>query len=272
MGRIIYQKAYSALALCVYLTSHYTLATPVTLLHIESNNPKVASPKSTIQKRQVQPPSSGIWIQPGSCKDQDQIALENAILDASYLAGAGLHAASNFSNPPFSYFFKDDPATANAVASVYNGVQSAQTGGGPLIIASCEDTEHVCEEGPLAYAAQYNHFQNKPPTIVFCPESLTLPRNPTPCTQNPGGDSLGSVMLHEMSHIWSISGTDKVQDVTGESAHDVNNALVNGVDTTTDAQAFALLGSWAWDMGLGGPPWNEQITCLDRFSQGQFDV
>lgn len=79
-------------------------------------------------------------------------------------------------------------------------------------------------------------------------------------------------MLHEMSHIHSISGPElHVSDTTGDTARDVNDALDDGTDTTLDANSYAYLGSWAWDLGLGGPPWNQQKTCLGKFRRGNFD-
>ena len=82
-------------------------------------------------------------------------------------------------------------------------------------------------------------------------------------------------MLHEMVHVPSISGSgleiDDIESV-GESPRNMNEALDAGVDTTTDADAYAHLGSFAWDMGLGGPPWNQQTTCLQNFPRGNFDM
>jgi len=56
----------------------------------------------------------------------------------------------------------------------------------------------------------------------------------------------------------------------GGAAQNVGDAVKAGRDTTTDASAYAFLGSWAWDLGLGGPPWNQQKVCLERFSTGYF--
>ena len=79
-------------------------------------------------------------------------------------------------------------------------------------------------------------------------------------------------MLHELTHVNSIAGFDEgdgIFDFTGETARQVNDGLDDGVDTTRDANAYAHLGSWAWDLGLGGVGWN---TCLERFPLGQFDL
>ncbi len=48
--------------------------------------------------------------------------------------------------------------------------------------------------------------------------------------------------------------------------------MIDGVDTTKISDAYAHLGSWSWDMGLGGPPWNEQKICKRNFWRGQFDL
>ena len=214
-----------------------------------------------------------VTVSSGECT-QDQIAtLNTAILDASYLAGAALNAAANFTELPFRYFFKGDLQTANTVAGVYRRVQYSQRGGGNLIWVACRDILNSCESGSLINPAYIAQGTTAAPVIVFCPAGLALSRNPVPCTQTPGAISLGWVMLHEMIHAASISGPDlEIYDTTGETPRDVQDALNDGKDTTLDASSYAHLGTWAWDMGLGGPPWNQRMTCLQNFPKGQFDL
>lgn len=227
---------------------------------------------SHFEKRQWT--SRGTTVIPGKCTGDSLTAVKTSILDASYLAGAGLNAAANFTELPFRYFFKGDIATSNTVAGVYNRVISSQLGNGELVGVTCEDVFNRCSTGAIVnpgYAAQ---TPGRAPIIVICPFAFTLPRNPTPCsTKKPGTISLGYLMLHEMTHIASISGPDlDIKDRTGETARDVQDHLDDGGDTTLDANAYAYLGSWSWDMGLGGPPWNQQLTCLENFKTGQFDA
>lgn len=187
--------------------------------------------------------SRGIQIIPGKCTGDQLTAMQNAILDASYLAGAGLNAAASFTSLPFTYFFAGNQDTANSVAGVLQRVQQAQSGSGRLIGATCEDVYSRC--GPLrsgrngdtgiAYSAQLKG-SGRAPIIVFCPTAFLLPRNPVPCTADPGTQTLGGLMLHEMTHIYEIAGPDlDIQDLTIDTARSINQAVISGQDMTLDA-------------------------------------
>ena len=64
-------------------------------------------------------------------------------------------------------------------------------------------------------------------------------------------------MLHTMVTTHTISAPPKeIVETESETARSVQEALRNGKDTTRIADAYAHLGSWSWDMGLGGPPWD----------------
>ena len=271
------------LALYIYFCPHAASATPAKRSPVASldildqyedfrkrSPSNVGESVPASQKRGTKTPSSGLFIYPGTCGTQDQATLETAIGDAGLLAGAGLNAAANFSEMPFRYFFKDDAATANIVGGVLQRVQQAVSGQGPRIIATCWDKYKYCKTGDLVAGAYVVQERGHAPVVVFC--LFSLRRNPTPCTQRPGAISLGSQMLHELTHIDSISGFaegDGILDISGETAREVNDDLDDGVDTTRDANAYAHLGSWAWDLGLGGPGWK---SCLNRFPLGQFDL
>ncbi len=215
----------------------------------------------------------GTFIIPGKCTGNNLDAVQNALLDASYLAGAGIVAAQTFTELPFRYFFKGDLPTANTVAGVLDRVQQHFLGNGPLIGITCEDVYNNCVTGAtntFAYAAQTPGGTN-PPLIVMCPIGLQLARNPPACsTTKPGSLSLGWLMLHELTHIHSISGTLNIGDTTGESARDVQDHLDDGGDTTLDANAYAYLGSWSWDEGLS--PAIKVTSCLVNFKTGNFDL
>lgn len=62
-----------------------------------------------------------------------------------------------------------------------------------------------------------------------------------------------------------------IEDVTGRSPRDVQDALKAGVKTTEDANAYAHLGSMAWDLGLGGKAGSGRGSCLGDFERADFD-
>lgn len=214
----------------------------------------------------------GLQLLPGGCTGSQLSAMETAILDAGLLVNAALNAASNFTQVPFNYFFKSDIQTANIVAGVLRRVQSALQGKGDLVNVTCTDTYRQCrvsvEHLILGYTA---HIE--PPLIVLCALALSLPRNPKPCTDSsPGTVSLSSILLHEMTHVRHISGPGlTINDVTGRTPRDVQNALEAGVNTTEDANAYSYLGSMAWDLGLGGKPESKRVTCLGNFERADLD-
>lgn len=192
----------------------------------------------------------------GGCDAAGLQTMSNAIFQAGLLAQAGLNAAANFSAPPFSFFFKPDPATANKVASVLTAALNSANGNGDLTAVSCVDTvvtPNYCaiHTDNAAYVATSNglHF----PTIVVCPDSMGWPLNGVPCqpTVKPGVISIGWLMLHEMVHVADPA----IGDAEGYSARAVRVNLLKGIDSTKDANAYAYLGSFAWDLGLGGPPY-----------------
>ncbi|KAI9880212.1 MAG: hypothetical protein M1830_004798 [Pleopsidium flavum] len=239
---------------------------------------KLPVPIEPARMKKRQSRAGGIALAPNhQCSVADAAKLSTAILHASYLAGAALNAASSFGDIPFNYFFPANTATVSKVAGVLTRVQQSQQGQGQVIRVTCNDFAEHCvdQRGPKgqvtpAYAAQARGYH---PTIVFCPAGLTLPVNPPPCSQPPGTVSIGWIMLHEMVHIQSISGPVlDIFDETGQLASSVGNAVKAGQDTTTDANAYSYLGTWSWDLGLGGQPWNQKQTCLERFSTGNFNA
>ena len=227
------------IAACCYIL-HLTCAHPTEIRGGVARQP--------LEERQA--PQGGITIMPGKCSGGALTAMQNAILDSSYLAGAGLATASNFTADPFAYFFKSDISTANTVADIFHRVQERQLGQGGPIQATCEDVYNQCgtfndREMEMAYAA-IGSDPSIAPIIVFCPWTLTMARNPIPCTQNPGAGafSLGALMLHEIVHAASFTGSGyNITDQTRGKARDINQALESGIDTTTAVSAYMQLGS-----------------------------
>lgn len=231
----------------------------------------VPARRSRVEARQA-PVPGGLQLLVHECTPRDAAKADTGMLHASYLAGAALNAASNFGNVPFNYFFPGNLRAASIVAGVMNRVIQSHLGQGAPIHVTCNDFANRCKVNRAliipGYVAQYPDFI---PAIVLCSTGLSLPLNPTPCSARPGTVSIGNLLLHELSHVQSISGPGlDVQDEVGGLAQNVGDAVKAGRDTTTDASAYGFLGSWAWDLGLGGQPWNQQKVCLERFSTGQF--
>ncbi|KAL6719570.1 hypothetical protein ACLMJK_001490 [Lecanora helva] len=230
-----------------------------------------SSPASPLVERQRS--RRGIQVLPGKCDGAQLLAAENAILDASYLATAGLNAASNFERPPFSYFFQNNVSTANFVAGILQRVVLSQQGKGYPIDVTCEDKYQHCHPETTSYAVNFIERSENPSLIVLCPLALSRRRNPIPCTANPGALSLGWLMLHTMVTTHSVSPPPlAIIETPSDRARSVQDALRSGKDTTRMADAYAHLGSWSWDLGLGGPPWDQKRICLGNFWRGQFDV
>lgn len=214
-----------------------------------------------------------IEITHDSCHGSDFVKVRDAINDAYLLTGSSLEAASNFGEPPFSYFFKADSETATRVAGIYSRVHQALRGQGGQTRVTCSDFYNACEEADgrkrLAYTMEYA-ARRLPPLVIICPAGLQLPRLAKPCTIDAGDRplTLGSMMLHELIHLQSNSGGDAVVDGPSMTPREIHDDMKTGKDTSLNALAYSLLGTWAWDLGLHGPP---QRPCSEDFANGNFN-
>lgn len=220
----------------------------------------------------------GIQVMLGTCKSEDLNIAESAIIDASRLASAGHYAATSYNKPPFNMFF--DPTRENSyiVAAVFQRIIHAQQGLSSLIRVSCLDTYNRCNSSKKpqnimpAYSVQFPN-QHHAPEIVMCSAGLELPRDAEPCTEYPGGISLGWLMVHLMSSLSLISGSQlKINDTKTSTAREVMDQVLMGNETIGNANAYGYLGVWSWALGLGGSPWYRRQTCLENARKGNPDA
>lgn len=227
---------------------------------------------SRIKARQNYPP--GLQLAGDTCNPSDGAKALMGLQHAGLLALAGLNAATKFTELPFKYFFPGQIRTAEKVAAVMKGVIASIHGQGEPIQITCKDVVQHCRadigKSRFSFINGYRiTMPSVPPLIVICPSGLTFPPNPPPCSARPGALTIGYLVLHELVHVRSISGPRlQIEDHLGHRALDVGNAVKEGRDTTTEANAYAFLGSWAWDLGFGLD--SPTKICLDRFSTGQF--
>ncbi|MCJ1259582.1 hypothetical protein MMC24_007421 [Lignoscripta atroalba] len=234
-------------------------------------------PRNGIRPRQL---FNGIGIPNNNqCSDAQVRNMSEAILYSSYLAVAAKGAASDFEHLPFNYFFPATLEAANTVGAAMDKVVAAQLRQGNPVAATCNDVYDLC--GPkspgggakLGYALFSAATHGFIPRVVMCANGLSLPNNIWPCSGLPGVVSKAYVFLHELMHIESISGLaaeDFRRPNNYQSARSVNVDVVAGKDTTMDAVALAMSGSWAWEVGLGDGPWSGQ-PCVQNFLLGNLD-
>jgi len=244
------------------------------------------SQSHNLEKRIVLPPPfNGIKLNKdrfGKCTDAQATNFTSFILGASYLAVAAKNAASDFHNIPFNYFMPATLEAASIVGNAMEGVVKAQLGQGPPVSASCNDDEGLCRPPTLRLgeALPYGYSVYTPggrpgfiPKIVMCPNGLRLQNNYRPCSAQPGAILTGSyIFLQNLMLITEVSGV--VASLWGRpqrSARAINRDVVAGKNTTTDAAALGMLGSWSWDVGLGGNPWNGS-PCVENFLHGRLDT
>ena len=227
---------------------------------------------AVLEKRQ-NPPFNGMKVAMNDrdCPPAQSQNFSNAILQSRYLAIAAQNAATNFTKLPFNYFMPATIEASNKVGQAMSKIAKVALGQGPPVVGTCIDSLKNCDSGSLlGYAMMIpGGHSNWIPRVVLCPAALALPDITLPCQGPPGQMTTAYVLLHELAHIDEISGIraeDWPRPKDRQSARNVHKDVLAGKDTTMDAVALGLLGSWSWDLGLGtGKP------CLQKFYEGNFD-
>lgn len=255
------------------MTRRVLISLSIQILFQTSSAFPAITPVDTTQTRDLL--DRGVQIIPGGCEGEQLKAMETAIVDANFLAAAAINAAVSFTSPPFNYFFKGDVETSKTVTGALQQVQSALQKKGPQVNVTCTDTYRQCRRSVTRLILGYNRHAPAPENeseVHLCALGLGLSTNPKPCTEDPGAVSLGFILLHELMHVRQISPPGlRIEDLSGRTAQSVNDALIAGRNTTLDGNAYSFMGSMAWDMGLGGKPSKERVTCLQNFENGKFD-
>ncbi|KAI9697090.1 MAG: hypothetical protein M1836_005052 [Candelina mexicana] len=211
----------------------------------------------------------GINLIPASCAPASITAINKALNSTVELAQAAINAASNFSSAPFNRFFLPDPGNATFVAEGMRRVIHTIGGHGVSVGITCWDLSELCNTGRkiLAYALPSN---TSLPIIVYCPAGLAHPLNPPPCTRPPGLPTVSLITLHEFWHLGQISGTGYSLQDEGYSAGDAMAAVAAGNDSSNNAQAYALLGSFSYDLGLQNVDAGGR-TCVENINSAILD-
>ena len=240
---------------------------PLQMTIVTKQNPWV------LEKRQV-PQFNGLKLNTGGpdCTPAQIQNYSNAILHTKLLGVAGQNAASNYNALPFNYFMPATIEASNKVGQAMSNMVQAEEGKGPPVLATCTDALNNCKDEKFGYAMFVTGgHPSYIPRVVMCPLGLMLPDITLPCQGLPGATTTAYVLLHELMHIDEISGiraTDWVRPNNYQSARNVHKDLLAGKDTTTDSVALGMVGSWAWELGLGVLG---GATCLDKFYQGNLD-
>ncbi|KAI9817820.1 MAG: hypothetical protein M1827_000939 [Pycnora praestabilis] len=272
----------------VFLIIAFLLAFPSAL--------SLPSDKYNLEERRQTPVLPGIQVMSTSCDPTTIAKIEKGILHASYLAVAGANAASNFTEPPFSFFFPPNAEAASVLGTIFGKVVLAQRQQGPAIVVTCLDYADRCgDKGFGPRDVQYGYLDySKPsniPALVFCPQAQFALFNPPPCSTSMGSlFTLGWLMLQLMVQVAvattpSLPGFVKPSLATRQSATDCYRmSFTNPTKPLSLKQAscIATFASWAWDLGLGMPPEYVGETCMEKlgalrmfseqqYSQGVYD-
>ncbi|KAI9820460.1 MAG: hypothetical protein M1832_003793 [Thelocarpon impressellum] len=211
----------------------------------------------------VKPSVSGIRVDP-SCVGNPELSarvqrLQRSITDAGLLAGAA-HAAATAGGHPLSYFFNAD--AAKTVQNIMTNVEDAvaQKEGSGSVDVLCDDFKGWCTKrgGRIRGYADNRvvaSVEEALGSVVICPSALHFSAHPTPCSREPEGIlHLAHVMLHELMHIDDLNDGVHIGDFQYGVAgcHSlVGNANPGAALARQNADSFAWLGSWAWELGFG---------------------
>ncbi|KAL6720371.1 hypothetical protein ACLMJK_002292 [Lecanora helva] len=225
--------------------------------------------------------------------------LIDAFHDANTIASAGLVAAASPNSPPFNYFFhpSDNATVAHHLQTIIDITEhpsavhsKIEDGLVPYIYVNCNDAFLCKYRNQWGYSTFWGKsvgsFQDDNWEITICNFGLnTLQRNPFPCQKSPpspvGIPSLGWIAVKFLLQMWSMFGG--IGDRTGEPAN-CHALLTDGGNPLSNAENYAYMASWAYDMGLKtdgpyyGPScperWNPspQLVLPQSIQHGQSDL
>ncbi|KAI9842776.1 MAG: hypothetical protein M1838_002986 [Thelocarpon superellum] len=232
--------------------SAFPIAKRVILIHDEDESDVDIGPTPT------ELPRSGITVDSKTCKDKRASRMAIAIRDADLLAVAGANAATK-GNYPLNYFFRssDTDAVTRIMERVHSSVM-AETGSAAVDIM-CEDVKSWCRRkraGRIRGYADNKVIAKRDESlayVVMCPSAMSASENPDPCSSKPDQVlRLGYVLLHELMHVDAIADGRHIGDL--EYGVPGCHSLVgnwNPASPRFNADNYAWLASWAWDLGFG---------------------
>ena len=259
-------------------TLHRLLLLP--LLALSSSPPATASPLSSRSTKYY----GLIFAQDSGCTPDQTTAVLNAITDMRSLCTSATTALKS-PNTLSSYFFESSyftPASAvfNAALFETQPLQSLPTdpSHGTQIQLHCANATDLTCATPspgnnniadkTSTTTTWGYIGSNPvfgqdggaAQIYACPNLLdgTLPRNTPSCTGTPGTATMGWAFLRTFIQLKTLQSVPKLAtwDTISDRAPGVaqSHALLKGgtPDYALNADNFAELALWAWDVGAGG--------------------
>ena len=272
-----------SLPLLLFLTSPFALASP--LLHTPRSNPTYYGL---------------IFAQNSGCTPDQTTQVLAAIADMRALSTSAVTALTLPQNKLASYFFQSNYfAAASKIfnAALYltqplGNLPTDSSQGTQVQLVCANATDAICaapspgnndQADKSSTTTTWGYIGSNPAfgggadgtgaaQIFACPAMLdgTLPRNGDPCTGTPGQATLGWAFLRTFIQLKTLGVVPKYQ--TGKTISDrapgvvQSHALVQSgsPDFSLNADNFAELGLWAWDVGVSDNLERPEL-CLDKF-------
>ncbi|KAI0420338.1 neutral protease [Xylaria grammica] len=133
------------------------------------------------------------------CTGAQKTATEDAINACADLANEAASVAESDDEKLEEYFKNTDSSTRSAVVDVFNSIASecgSTTSGAPYY---CSDVYDACEDGVIAYTLPSEGY------MVNCPIFFD---ELTPASSTCHDQDQQSTVLHEVTHLTSVAGTD----------------------------------------------------------------